>query len=76
MNKIAVLGRPCQYLDAQNPVSWGDCVQQNIDPSSLSDPIEEYLARVITDADFERQVVELAASPVSIISRHAKWALA
>jgi hypothetical protein len=34
------------------------------------------LARVISDADFESQVVALAASPVSQISRHAKWVLA
>ena len=35
-----------------------------------------HLARAIADADFERQVVELAASPVSSISRHVKWVLA
>jgi len=34
------------------------------------------LARVISDTDFESQVVALAASLVSLISRHAKWVLA
>jgi hypothetical protein len=34
-----------------------------------------HLARVITDPDFERQVLELAASPVPLVSRHARWVL-
>jgi hypothetical protein len=35
-----------------------------------------HLARAVSDANFERQVVKFAASPVASISRHAKWVLA